>query len=136
MKEYRQQTTQCEKTFYLDTLVLQLKHCWFFTSAVTFVMEHVPVLFLAHTNLLAENMCCPISGDEPEIELQHVTAEAREDLQSRLSVFRDAQLKKTGESTDITLYVDNDIATGFPYSLVDSIVCNAENIRTISDLEE
>ena len=81
-------------------------------------------------------MCCTIGSDEPEVELRHVTAEAREDLRSRLSAFRDAQLKKTGESTDITLYVGNDIATGFPCSLVDSIVCNAEYIRTISDLEE
>ena len=81
-------------------------------------------------------MCCPIGSDEPEVELQHLTAEAREDLRSRLSVFRDAQLKKTGESADITLYVGNDIATGFPCSLVDSIACNAEYIHTVSDLGE
>ena len=57
MKEYCQQTTQCRRNIYLDTLVLLLKHSWFFTSAVTFVMEHVPVLFLAHTNLLLLRIC-------------------------------------------------------------------------------
>ena len=74
-------------------------------------------------------------SETPETELRHVTPEAREELRSRLFAFRDAQLK-TGESTEVTLYVGTDLATGFPLSLVNCIADNAEYIHTINDLEE
>ena len=88
---------------------------------------HQPVNFAAHDiSLPTEKEVCPV---------RDVSDSQRQQLRQALLKFRSSLLQNCGLS-DASLYIGQDLASGMPLSLIDSIVDSCHLFESVDDLEE
>lgn len=71
------------------------------------------------------------SDDRPMRPVHHPTSEQVQELERRLHALKDEKV-----DVCIPLYVGNDIASGFPTYVIDTVVSQVQYISSHEDLEE
>ncbi len=69
--------------------------------------------------------------DRPMTPVRHPTSEQVQELERRLNALKDEKVYVC-----ILLYLSNDIASGFPTNIIDTVVSQVQYISSHEDLEE